>query len=233
MGDSSLNHAVAAARSAARWLCLGDDSGLCASRHRCGDGLLVLLLCYLRWEAEGPKVVMNEIWLQLYRDLAISAAFLFRARAVASLPVRALFRRISFFFLLSGGSSFSYLLTWPTNAERAHWYDVAWCVPYLFVTAIASKSQEEDAVSVKKPASPLSIVVFSRVLPACVPLIVLLMSRRIAHEQVTLAWTAITASFLVSTARLMLTNEKQLRVADNLRRTEAALQQSSEMFTAA
>ena len=186
-----------------------------------------------RWEAEGPKVVMNEIWLQLYRDLAISAAFLFRARAVASLPVRALFRRISFFFLLSGGSSFSYLLTWPTNAERAHWYDVAWCVPYLFVTAIASKSQEEDAVSVKKPASPLSIVVFSRVLPACVPLIVLLMSRRIAHEQVTLAWTAITASFLVSTARLMLTNEKQLRVADNLRRTEAALQQSSEIFTTA
>jgi len=59
------------------------------------------------------------------------------------------------------------------------------------------------------------------------------MSLRIAYEQTALAWTAITASFLVSTSRLVLTNEKQLRVADNLRRTEAALQQSAEMFTTA
>jgi PAS domain-containing protein len=59
------------------------------------------------------------------------------------------------------------------------------------------------------------------------------MSRRIAHEQIRLAWAAITASFFVSTGRLILTNERQLRIADNLRKAEAALQQSAEMFTTA
>src|SRR5262249_5474974 len=63
-----------------------------------------------------------------------------------------------------------------------------------------------------------------------VPLLVLAMSRRIAQEQVTLAWAAITASFLISTARLILTNEKQLRIADNLRKAEAALRTSEERF---
>jgi len=70
-------------------------------------------------------------------------------------------------------------------------------------------------------------------LPVSVPLLVLLMSWRIAHEQATLAWGAITASFFVSSVRLVLTNEKQLRVADNLRKAEAALEQSAKMFTTA
>lgn len=197
---------------------------------------IVALTAYLyffyltsRWEAEGQRLVMNEIQLQSYRDLTIAAAFLIRSRG-ESQPVKALFRRVSLFFLLSVASSIAYLISLPAPVQRANWYDVAWCVPYLFVTAFASRWKTEAAAPPQKPMASGRVRIFSRVLPTAVPLLVLLMSRRIAQEQVTLAWAAITASFLVSTARLILTNEKQMRIADNLRKTEAALRTSEERF---
>jgi PAS domain S-box-containing protein len=185
------------------------------------------------WEVEGPRMVVRGVWLQLSRDLALAAAFMIRSRNSKSPPVKALFRNVSVFFLLSTGSSISYLISWPGGPGKAHWYDVAWCVPYLFVTAFASRWNAKEAASPKEQTDPRRVAILSRVLPVCVPLLVLLMSLRIAYAQTALAWTAITASFLVSTTRLVLTNEKHLRVADNLRRAEAALQQSAEMFTTA
>lgn len=200
---------------------------------------IVALTAYLyffyltsRWGAQGPQMVLKEIWLQMYRDLALAAAFLIRRQTTRSKPVKALFGRVSLFFLLTAGGSLSYLLSWPVRTARANWYDVAWCLPYLFVTAFASPWKMKEATAEEK-SSPGSAAIFTRVLPVGMPLLVLLMSWRIAHEQATLAWGAITASFFVSTARLVLSNEKQLRVADNLRRAEAALQQSAKMFATA
>ena len=200
---------------------------------------IVALTAYLyffyltsRWEAEGPQMVTKEIWLQMYRDLALAAAFMIRSKVTPSKPVKALFGRVSLFFLLTAGSSVSYLLSWPVRTGRANWYDVAWCLPYLFVTAFASQWKMKETIAEEK-SPPGNDAILTRVLPVSVPLLVLLMSWRIAHEQATLAWGAITASFLVSSVRLVLTNEKQLRVADNLRKAEAALEQSAKMFTTA
>ena len=198
---------------------------------------IVALTAYLyffyltsRWEAEGPQMVLKEIWLQMYRDLAIAAAFLMRSRASVTEPAKALFRRVSLFFLLSSGASITYLLTGQGGAGRANWYDVAWCGPYLFVTAFASRWNAEDDASAKEQPVPGKATVLSRMLPVCVPLLVLLMSRRIAYEQAALAWGAITASFFVSTTRLILTNEKQRRISESLRQAEKALRISEERF---
>jgi len=188
---------------------------------------IVALTAYLyffyltsRWESEGPQMVTKEIWLQIYRDLAIAAAFLLRSRASVSEPAKVLFRRVSLFFLFATGASMTYLLSGQGSTGRANWYDVAWCGPYLFVTAFATQWKAEVDASAKEQAVPGRAAIFSRMVPVCVPLLVLLMSRRIAYEQATLAWAAITASFLVSTTRLILTNAKQLRVADALRVSE-------------
>lgn len=200
---------------------------------------IVALTAYLyffyltsRWVAEGPQMVIKGIWLQMYRDLALAAAFIIRRQATPSKPVKALLGRVSLFFLLTAGSSLSYLLSWPVTTGRANWYDVAWCLPYLFVTAFAAQWNMKETI-VEETSSPGKATIFTRALPVVVPLLVLLMSWRIAHERATLAWGAITASFFVSMVRLVFTNEKQLRVADNLRRAETALQQSAKMFTTA
>ena len=81
---------------------------------------IVALTAYLyffyltsRWEAEGPRMVLREIWLQMFRDLAIAAAFMIQSRNSESPPVKGLFHRVSLFFLLSAGSFICYLFSWP------------------------------------------------------------------------------------------------------------------------
>jgi PAS domain S-box-containing protein len=82
-------------------------------------------------------------------------------------------------------------------------------------------------------SSRLGLTTTSQVLPILIPLLVLIMGRRIAAEQVSIAWIAVAASFLLSAARLLLTNSKQLRIAEALSRTEQALRRSEHMFATA
>lgn len=138
---------------------------------------IVALTAYLyffyltsRWEAQGPQMVLQEIWLQMYRDLALAAAFLIRWQTARSKAVKALFGRVSLFFLLTAGGSLSYLLSWPVTTGRANWYDVAWCLPYLFVTAFASPWKMKEATAEEK-SSPGKAAIFMRVLPVGVPLL--------------------------------------------------------------
>jgi PAS domain S-box-containing protein len=59
------------------------------------------------------------------------------------------------------------------------------------------------------------------------------MGRRIATEEFTIAWFAVAASFVVFATRLILTTEKQRRMADDLLRTEKDLLRSESMFSSA
>lgn len=199
---------------------------------------IVALTAYLyffyltsRWQAEGTQMVLNVFRVQLFRDVVVAAAFLIGSLAISLRPVKALFKGVALFFLLE--ASWAVFVASGPIPGKTTWDGVVWCAPYLFLTAFASRWKTEEGASTHQTIQPAKSTFFSRVLPACIPLLVLWMSQRIAHEQMTLAWTAITASFLVSSARLIVTNEKQLRVADNLRKLEAALEQSSQMFTAA
>ncbi|HKW64173.1 MAG TPA: PAS domain S-box protein [Candidatus Acidoferrum sp.] len=199
---------------------------------------IVALTAYLyffyltsRWQAEGTQMVSNVFRVQMYRDLVITVAFAIGSRTSASRAVKTLFRGVAVFFVLEAG--WAALIVSRPILIKTNWDEVAWCAPYLFLTAFAWRWKSEEYASSEQPFPPAKSTIFSRVLPVCMPLVVLWMSLRIAHGQMTLAWAAITASFLVSTARLILTNERQLRIADDLRKVEAALQQSSQMVTSA
>lgn len=200
---------------------------------------IVALTAYLyffyltsRWQAEGQEMVRNVFRAQMYRDFAIVAAFLLASRFRKSPLVKALFNRTALFFLLEAGWLLLYLFRWPA-ANRATWSDLAWCAPYLFLTAYAVAGKAGDSATKQEAVSPARGPIISRVLPVCIPLLVLLMAWQTAQERVTLAWAAIAASFLVSICRLILTNEGQLRISESLRQAEAALQQSAEMFATA
>lgn len=196
-------------------------------------GYLYFFYLTSRWQSEGSQMVQNVFRVQMYRDFAIAVAFLTASRAGAAPSTRKLFRGVAVFFLLEWVWAVSYLFRGPVVPGKTNWTDVVWCAPYFFLVAFASTWETQEPAYTLEPVSSGRATIFSRTLPVSIPLAVLLMSLRIAYEQTALAWMAITASFLVSTTRLILTNEKQLRVADNLRRTEAALQQSAEMFTTA
>ena len=199
---------------------------------------IVALTAYLyffyltaRWQAEGTQMVLNVIRVQMFRDIVVAAVFVIGAWVSTSGAVKALFRGVALFFFLEASWAIFYLVSWPTPGKTS-WDDLVWCAPYLFLTAFTSKWRTEGAVSAQQPIQPTTTTIISRVLPVCIPLVVLWMSRRIAHEQMTLAWSAITVSFFLSTTRLILTNEKQQRISDNLRKAESTLRISEERFRA-
>src|SRR5208282_1569110 len=70
-------------------------------------------------------------------------------------------------------------------------------------------------------------------LPVGVPLLVIFLGQSLAKEQFLLAWLAVTASFLCSALRLILTNRRQRRTAEELLTSEKALRQSEHMLSTA
>ena len=186
-----------------------------------------------RWEAEGPRMVVKITRLQMVRDVTLAAGFLIRAMTVSENSIRAFFRRMAAVFFIAGASELVSLLPSYTSRTGATWTDITWCVPYLFVTVIgATWSRQEEALS-QGESSRFRAIFVSQALPILIPLLVLFMGHSIAAEQSTIAWIAVTASFILSAARLVLTNEKQRRIAEELLLTEQALSHSERMFSTA
>lgn len=186
-----------------------------------------------RWEDEGPRMVIKILWLQMIRDAVLSAGFLFRAAAVPQGVLRAFFCRVAGLFLGTSASQFIYLLLPRSTPARANWADLTWCAPYIFAAVFALTWNPKAEPAPKIESSPLQSTITSQVLPILIPLLVLIMGRRIAAEQVEIAWIAVAASFVLSAARLLLTNSKQRRIAETLSRTEQALRRSDRMFATA
>jgi len=185
------------------------------------------------WQAQGHQMVLKLLKLQGYRDAALAAAFFTASLMVASPAVRALFTRLWIFFLLAVGATIALLSSWHNVVHSATWSEVAWCIPYLYLTAVVATWREPGPAAARELRAPFRITMISQILPVCIPLVVLFMSRKIALEQTTIAWAAIAASFCISATRLVLTSETQRRIANELSQTEIALLQSSEMFAAA
>ena len=184
------------------------------------------------WQTEGNQMLSRILRVQGYRDVAIVVVFLLASRW-ATVPVKALFIRVSLYFLLDAGALVFYLAYWGDTAAKANWSGVVSCVPFVALTLMAATWGPEESTSSKDHAAPFRHTIVSQILPVCIPLLVLLMGRQIAEEQNTIAWIAVALVFCMSVTRLILTNEKQRRVSQDLRKTEAALLQSSEMFAAA
>jgi PAS domain S-box-containing protein len=183
-----------------------------------------------RWETEGPQMVLKIMRLQMVRDAAIAAGFLIRAMTVPRGSIRAFFGRMAGFFMVAAASELLYLAVPYATRVGATWTDVTWCTPYLFVAVMAATWNREEEPGASGGSSRFRTIIVSQALPIVIPLLVLFMGRSIAAEQSTIAWIAVTASFILSAARLVLTNEKQRRIAEDLLRTEKALIRSERMF---
>jgi PAS domain S-box-containing protein len=183
-----------------------------------------------RWEAEGPQMVQRFIRLQIFRDAAVATAFLVRAVTASRPSIRSFFGRMAGLFFLAGVSEVMFLIAPFTSRAGAKWTDVTWCAPFLFACVIAGTWNRAGELLPPGVSSRFRSIVVSQVLPILIPLLVIFMGRRIAAEQMTVAWIAITASFILSAARLLLTNEKQRRIAEELLHTEQALSRSEHIF---
>ena len=185
------------------------------------------------WETEGRLMVVKILRVQTIRDLVLTAGFVVRALTVPKNSVRAFLWRVATLFFLAAVSDALYVVTPYSFAGRATWTDITWCSPYLYAAVIAATWKHREDPPPVDEGSRMRTIFASQALPILIPLLVLFMGRRIAAEQITIAGIAITASFILSGARLVLTSEKQRRITEDLLKTKQALSRSERMFLTA
>jgi PAS domain S-box-containing protein len=185
-----------------------------------------------RWQTEQPVLLRQILILYIARDLVLSLAFFFRSRASHRLWLRSFTLVLAFVFLTAVLSDAVYLFAVRTSAGAAGWGDLLWMLPLFIVILLAVTWKQPEPAPVSSSPS-VGQRVAARILPVAVPLLVIFMSRAIAREQLPLAWIVVTASVVCSSARLILTNRRQRRIADQLLNTERALRSSERMFASA
>ncbi|MGB2675744.1 MAG: PAS domain S-box protein [Candidatus Acidiferrum sp.] len=185
-----------------------------------------------RWQAAQPALLRQILILYIARDLILSLAFFFRSRASLPSWLRSFSLVLGLVFLTAVLSDADYLFTLGTSVGAATWGDFLWMLPLFIVILLAVTWKQPGPAAVSSSPSAGQLVA-AQILPIAIPLLVIFMGRAIAPELLPLAWLAVTASVVCSSARLMLTNRRQRRISDQLLDTEKALRSSERIFASA
>ncbi|HET6931613.1 MAG TPA: PAS domain S-box protein [Candidatus Acidoferrum sp.] len=186
-----------------------------------------------RWLANSLDLPRQILILYIIRDAFISFGFFFRSRNSASPSLRSFSLGLSFVFLLAVISDTDFLVTLKTALGAASWGDFFFLLPWLAVIFLAVTWPGRTQASIAEPVSRFGNLAITNGFPVAIPLLVLFMGRAIAFDRFVVAWIAISASFLCSAVRLILTNRKQRRVSEELLETERALAHSERLLSSA
>jgi PAS domain S-box-containing protein len=186
-----------------------------------------------RWLANSSDLPRQILILYVIRDTMISLGFFFRSRNSSSLGLRSFSLGLFFVFLLALLSDADFLLTLKTSLGAASWGDFLFLFPWLAAIYLAVAWPRRSQDSIAEPVSRFGDLAVTNGFPVVIPLLVLFMGRAIALDQFAVAWIAISASFLCSAVRLILTNRKQRRVSQELLETERALVHSEHLLSSA
>jgi PAS domain S-box-containing protein len=186
-----------------------------------------------RWQANAMDLPRQILICYLIRDAFLSLGFLFRSRISVSPALRSFSFGLFFVFLAVALTDGDYLVMLKSFTGGASWGDLLYLVPYFLIVVIAVRWKYSQPDSIADPPSRVADFTSTHVLPLCIPLLVIVMGRSIAKDQVILAWLAVSASFLCAALRLILTNRKQARISKELLDTEKALHRSEKLFASA
>jgi len=177
-------------------------------------------------------MVLRVFQVQIIRDAALATAFAIQAIVLKGAR-RAFFARLTLFFVLVSASELAFIFTSRPTSGIPGWIDLGWSTPYLLAIAAATAWRRDDRAPANTPRPRPRLALLSHFSSVVIPLVVLVMGRRIAREEGTIAWSIIAASFVVSAARLILISEQEKRLANNLIKTEQELLRSENMFSSA
>jgi PAS domain S-box-containing protein len=187
----------------------------------------------LRWKADEGLLLRQILVLYIGRDLLLGTCFFARSRSAHAAWVRSFFASLALFFLGYLLSDAAYLLTLSSSVGAATWTDLVWMAPFVYLIALAANWKTPEKAGEATPSSGVGTLATSQILPVAVPLLVILMARAIAREQLELACMAVAASVAGSSVRLTLTNRRQRQTAEHLLSTERALRSTEETLSTA
>ncbi len=185
------------------------------------QAMLVCMAAYLYffYLPKSDSGLSHEVWAPYFGGYALVAiAFVLRAIFTNSRDVRVLFGSMGLFLSLSGCVDAMYYYGPGQNLKTGQWFDLLWSLLLLIPAGIATawKQAEAPALPLEQPRRDKRV--YAEIFYLLYPLLVLIMSLRIAQQRLMLAALVVLLSFVVSSARLLVTQGRLLVAKEALRR---------------
>jgi diguanylate cyclase (GGDEF)-like protein len=188
------------------------------------QGTMVCIAAYLYFfylpKADATGELAHGVWAPYFVGYGfVAGAYLLRAGLSRSPLTRKLFGRLGLFLALSGCVDALYFYGPGRGLKTGAWFDILWSIMLVIPLALATtwKSAEAPAVF-ERDAPRREKKIHSELFHLFYPLLVLIMSLRIAQEHLRLAAGVVFLSFVCSSARLLVTQTRLIRTQDALRR---------------
>lgn len=190
------------------------------------DFVQAVLLCvaaYLYFfylpKSENPSELAHSVWTPYFAGYAfVAVAFVVRAAVTRSRDSRQLFGRMGIFLALSGGVDALYFYGPGRAMGTGAWFDLLWSALIVapLMIAVTWKQVEAPEIALDPPRREKRI--YTEIFFLLYPMMVLFMSLRIARERLGMAAAVVFLSFVCSSARLLVTQHRLVRMKDALRR---------------
>jgi diguanylate cyclase (GGDEF)-like protein len=187
------------------------------------QAVLVCVAAYLYFfylpKADATNELAHSVWTPYFAGYAfVAVAFVARAAVTRSRDSRVLFGRMGTFLALSGGVDALYFYGPGRGMGTGAWFDLLWSALIVapLMIATAWKQVEVPEIALDPPRREKRL--YTEIFFLLYPMMVLFMSLRIARERLGMAAVVVFLSFVCSSARLLVTQTRLVRLKDALRR---------------
>jgi diguanylate cyclase (GGDEF)-like protein len=187
------------------------------------QGILVCVTAYvcffyLPHRAASAELV-HGVWAPYFAGYGLVAlAFVLRSIVTHSRDVRVLFGSMGAFLAVSGLVDALYNYGPGRGLKTGQWFDILWSALLLAPMLIATAWKQVESREIPLEAPPREKHIYAEISSLLYPMLVLLMSLRIARQRLALAALIVLLSFLCSSARMLVTQSRLILAKEALRR---------------
>ena len=187
------------------------------------QAVLVCVAAYLYFFylplSDTPNEMAHSVWEPYFIGYGfVAGAFLLRALFTTRRVPRLLFGRFGVLLSLSGITDALYFYGPGRNLKTGSWFDLLWSALLVTPLVLAATWQQGEAPENSFETPDLEKKIHTDVFYLFYPLLVLFMSLRIARHRLELAAIVVFLSFVCSSARLLVTQHRLVRMREALRR---------------
>lgn len=185
------------------------------------QAVLVCIAAYLYFfyiPRSESGMMAHSVWAPYFAGYGcVALTFLLRGAISRVHDARTLFGRMGVFLGISGCADAMYYYGPGARLLTGQWFDLVWSallvIPMLIVLTW-KQAEVPEHIEQPRPEKPI----FTQMFYLVYPLLVLVMSLRIARERLGLAAAVVMLSFVCSSARLLVTQSRLHTAKDALRR---------------
>jgi diguanylate cyclase (GGDEF)-like protein len=183
---------------------------------------LVCMAAYLYFfylpKSEAATELAHSVWTPYFVGYGLVAgAFVLRSISTRSRVARALFGGLGIFLACSEIIDALYFYGPGRGLKTGSWFDILWSILLIVPMVIAATWRQPATPDSSMGAGKREKRIHTEIFYLFYPLLILLMSLRIARERLGLAAAVIFLSFVCSSARLLVTQHRLVKAQEALR----------------